>query len=211
MPRRTAGSLYRTKSSWGIRWPEDGKRGHQAGFRTKTEARDWFAANVAPRLHRVAPSPEVGFDAFCELFLERHGATVSKRTRQTLAERLAPARAAFGTFTLRELEGAAGDIARWRAGLPDSSRYRLSGTLRQVFGAAVRWGYLRTNPPSTPVATRSRARRSSTRSSARRLTRWRSSSDPSTARWWYSPPRPDCGRTSGRRPSAATSTATGRR
>jgi integrase len=80
------------------------------------------------------------------VFLDRHGATVSRRTRQTLAERLAPAREVFGGFTLRELEGAARDVARWRAGLADSSRYRLSGALRQAFGAAVRWGYLRTNP-----------------------------------------------------------------
>jgi integrase len=146
MPRRTTGSVYPTRDGWGIRWPENGKRRHRAGFRTRTEARDWFADNVAPRLHRGAPSAEISFDAFCDLFLDRHGATVSKRTGQTLAERLAPARDVFGAFTLRELEGSAGDVARWRAGLADSSRYRLSGALRQVLGAAVRWGYLGTNP-----------------------------------------------------------------
>jgi hypothetical protein len=105
MPRLTRGSVYPTKNGYGIRWPEDGKRPHRAGFRTKTEARRWFAENVAPRLDRGAPSAEITFDAFCELFLERHGATVSKRTRDTLAERLRPARRAFGTFMLAELEG----------------------------------------------------------------------------------------------------------
>jgi integrase len=146
MPRHTAGSVYRTRDGYGIRWPEQGRRQHRAGFRTKTEARRWFAENVAPRLDHGAPSPDISFDAFYDLFLARHGATVSERTRQTLEERLAPARAAFSGFTLRELEGAAGDIARWRAGLADSSRYRLSGALRQAFGAALRWGYLRANP-----------------------------------------------------------------
>jgi integrase len=146
MPRRTAGSVYRTARGYGIRWPEEGRRPHQAGFRTKTEARRWFAENVAPRLDRGAPSPEISFDAFCDVFIERHGGIVSKRTKETLTERLAPARKAFGTFTLAELEGAAADIARWRAGLPDTSRYRLTLALRQTLGAAVRWRYLSRNP-----------------------------------------------------------------
>jgi integrase/recombinase XerD len=146
MPRRTTGSVYRTADGYGIRWPEDGRRPHKAGFKTKTEARDWFAEHVAPRLRAGGPSPDVDFDRFCDVFLERHGGTVSPRTRETLRERLAPARQAFGGFTLRELEGAAADIARWRAGLPDTSRYRLTSALRQALGAAVRWGYLRTNP-----------------------------------------------------------------
>jgi integrase len=146
MPPVTRGSVYLTKNGYGIRWPEDGKRPHRAGFRTRTQARRWFTENVAPRLDRGAPSAEVGFDAFCDLFLERHGATVSKRTRDTLAERLRPARRTFGTFTLAELEGAAADIARWRAGLPDGSRYRLTLGLRQALGAAVRWRYIARNP-----------------------------------------------------------------
>jgi integrase len=146
MPRRTTGSVYPTRGGWGIRWPESGKRRHRAGFRTKTEARDWFADNVAPRLHRGAPSAELSFDAFCDLFLDRHGATVSKRTKDTLAERLAPAREVFGTFTLRELEGAADDVAAWRAGLADTSRYRLTSAFRQAMHAAVRWRYISRNP-----------------------------------------------------------------
>src|SRR4051794_16659166 len=126
MPRTTAGSVYRTATGYGIRWPEDGRRPHRAGFATKTEARRWFAANVAPRLDRGAPSPEISFDAFCELFLARHGATVAERTRKTLSERLSPARDTFGDWTLAELEGAADDVARWRTGLTDTSRYRLT-------------------------------------------------------------------------------------
>jgi integrase len=146
MPRRTTGSVYPTATGYGIRWPEEGKRPHQAGFKTKTEARRWFATNVAPRLDRGAPSPEISFDAFCDLFLERHGATVAERTRKTLSERLAPSRDVFGDWTLAELEGGADDIARWRAGLTDTSRYRLTLALRQALGAAVRWRYMTRNP-----------------------------------------------------------------
>ena len=146
MPAEPRGSLYRTRSGWAIRWPEDGRRRHRSGFETKTEARRWFADNVAPRLGRRAPSAELTFDEFCELVLARHGATVAERTRRTLAQRLAPAREVFGAWTLRELEHAAGDIARWRAGLPDSSRYRLTSALRQALAAAVRWQYVARNP-----------------------------------------------------------------
>ena len=93
MPRRTNGSVYRTATGYGIRWPEDGRRPHHAGFKTKTEARRWFAANVAPRLDRGSPSPDITFDGFCDLFLERHGATVSERTRATGPAIIAPSAA----------------------------------------------------------------------------------------------------------------------
>ena len=146
MPRLTTGSVFKAADGYGIRWPEDDKRPQRTGFATKTEARKWFAANVAPRLDRGAPSPDITLDGFCELFLARHGATVSARTRATLEERLAPARRVFGDWTLAELEGAADDIARWRAQLPDTSRYRLTLALRQTLGAAVRWRYLASEP-----------------------------------------------------------------
>jgi integrase len=146
MPRETRGSVYATRGGYGIRWPEDGRRMRQSGFATKTEARRWFADNVAPRLRGGAPSAELSFDAFCVLFLERHGAVVAPATRRTLQERLRPGRERFGDWTLRELEHAAGDIAAWRAALPESSRYRHTSALRQVLGAAVRWRYLTRNP-----------------------------------------------------------------
>jgi integrase len=146
MPAETRGSVYPTRTGYGIRWPENGDRRHQAGFKTKTEARKWFADNVAPRLRTGAPSARISFDAFCDVFLERHGATVSKRTKETLTERLAPARAKFGDWSLSELEGAADDVAGWRAKLSDTSRYRLTSATRQVFAAAVRWRYIDRNP-----------------------------------------------------------------
>jgi integrase len=49
-------------------------------------------------------------------------------------------------WTLRELEGAAADVAAWRASLPDSSRYRLTSAFRQSLAAAVRWRYIVRNP-----------------------------------------------------------------
>ena len=51
-----------------------------------------------------------------------------------------------GDWTLRELEGAASEIASWRASLTDTSRYCLTAAFRQSLGAGVRWRYLRINP-----------------------------------------------------------------
>lgn len=105
-----------------------------------------MSTNVAPRLRTRAPSGEIAFDAFCELFLQRHGASVSQATRRTLEERLAPARKSFGNWPLCDLEHAADEIAAWRAKLPASSRYRLTSAFRQTLAAAVRWRYITRNP-----------------------------------------------------------------
>jgi integrase len=146
MPAEPRGNVFATRTGVGIRWRENGKQPQQSGFKNKTEARRWFEENVAPRLRRGAPSAEITFDAFCDLFLDRHGATVSKRTKDTIEERLTAARDTFGTWKLAELEGASADVAAWRASLSDSSRYRLTLAFRQALGAAVRWHYIARNP-----------------------------------------------------------------
>ena len=99
------GSVFKTNDGYGIRWPENGKRPQKTGFRTKTEARRWFAENVAPRLGRSGPSNEITYDVFCEIFLARHGATIADSTRVTLADRLAHSRKRFGDWTLRRTRG----------------------------------------------------------------------------------------------------------
>jgi integrase len=146
MPRPTRGSIFdAADGSVGIRWPEDGKRPQKTGFANKTEARRWFDENVAPRLGRKGPSAELTFDAFIDLYLERHDG--SERTVETQRERLAPARKKFGDWPLRDLETAADDIARWRSKLPtESARFRHTRALRECLAAAVRWRYVQRNP-----------------------------------------------------------------
>lgn len=39
-----------------------------------------------------------------------------------------------------------GEIASWRAKLPERSRFAITAALRQALGAAVRWGYMNANP-----------------------------------------------------------------
>jgi integrase len=145
MPAETRGSTFKTPTGYGIRWTEHGKRPQRTGFRTVRLARRWFEEVNAPQLRRGGPSAEISFDDFCELFLARH--TGAPRTVATLRERLMPARETFGDWTLRELEGAADDVARWReALLSDSARFRHTSALRQCLARALAWRYMTTNP-----------------------------------------------------------------
>lgn len=147
MPRKAQGSIYKTRSGVGIRWVEAGKRQHKSGFRNKTEAREWWDRQVAPRLRRGGPSPEITFSDFCREFMHRYETGRTVRTVKTMRERLAPAQERFGSWTLAELEGAADDVASWRRSLPsEHARYRNTRALRQVLNAALRWGYIVRNP-----------------------------------------------------------------
>jgi hypothetical protein len=147
MPRDIQGSVFKSGDGYGIRWPANGSRPQKVGFRTKTEARDWFTDNVKPRLRRPGPSADILFETFCVDYLERWGAGVEPRTKATLEEWLTPAREQFGGFTLGELEGAADDISRWRSRLPtEHARYKHTRAIRQVLAAARRWGYVTRNP-----------------------------------------------------------------
>jgi integrase len=144
MPPDPRGSVFKTANGFGIRWAEAGKRPQQSGFKTRTEARRWFADTVQPRLRRGGPDPSISFDDFCELFLDRHQG--AQRTRDTLRERLAAARGEFGDWSLHELEGAANEVAAWRAGLTPTSCYRLTLAFTQAMNAARRWRYVAINP-----------------------------------------------------------------
>jgi integrase len=148
MPRQTRGSIYRTEHGYGVRWQHDGERQRNPGpFRTRTDAQNWFDEHVKPRLRRGGPSADITFDAFCDDYLDRWGADVAPRTRRTVEQWLAPARRRFGGWTLAELEGAADDIARWRARIKtDDQRHKQTRAVRQVLAAAVRWRYITANP-----------------------------------------------------------------
>jgi hypothetical protein len=65
---------------------------------------------------------------------------------RTIRHRLARPLAVFGDTPLRELEGMAGEIADFRATLPERFAHDVMRAFRQALAAAVRYGYLRTNP-----------------------------------------------------------------
>lgn len=79
-------------------------------------------------------------------YLERHAASVRERTVWTLRVRLRYAVTAFGDVPLRDLERMSGELASWRARLPERSGYGIMSALRQTLEAAVRWGYMASNP-----------------------------------------------------------------
>jgi integrase len=183
VPAEQRGAVYRVKGGYGVRWREgldaNGKERRRRycprpPFPTKTSARQWYAENVASRLHPEAPSGDETFTDFVELYMTAHAAKVDPRTIRTLRERLgAPARPdggsrgehgkggrrpartyataieTFGGMRLRELERATARIAAWEATLPHAYRSKLIGALSQVLGAAVEWDYIARNPART--------------------------------------------------------------
>ena len=173
---------------------------------TKTEARRWFADNIAPRLGRGAPSPRS----------PSTGSATCSSTATAPPSPSAPGDARRAARPTRE-RSAPGRCASSRAppptsppGVPGSTtapRYRLTSALRQTLAAAVRWRYIAPQPGrrrgQEPPAAHGGVPAVHPR---RRSTRSPSSSAPSTGRSPCSPPRPACGPTSGSRPSAATST-----
>ena len=210
MPRLTTGSVFRTGTGYGIRWPEEGGRPQRIGFKTKTEARRWFAANVAPRLDRGAPSPDITFDGVL-----RPVPGPPRRDRQRAHPRDARGAARTGAARVRRLDAARARGRRRRhrplarradrhvalpadAGAPSGARRRRALALHDPQPG-------RRRRPQPGAAQRGVAAVHARRDRRAR----RSSSGRCTGRWSCSPPRRGCARTSGPRWSGATSTAPG--
>jgi integrase len=149
MPAIQRGQAYRLgPNRWGLRFYDvDGVRRRKSPFPSKSAALTHYRDVIEPQLRGdPATMPELTVSQMVEVYLERHAGTVRPRTITTLRERLAYAVSAFGNVPLRDLERMSGELASWQAGLPERSRYGLVQALRQTLGAAVRWGYMSSNP-----------------------------------------------------------------
>lgn len=161
MPAEQKGSTYYTRRGAGIRWIENGERKRQSGFGSKSAARRWWNAEVAPRLRAGLPTHDLSLREHVERYLAVH--TCAPRTKARLREDLGfPERPAakprkrdyktaaevFGERPLRELEHARGEIAAWLAQLPPTQRPRRLRALRQVIRAAVAWELMLRDPTS---------------------------------------------------------------
>src|SRR5215216_634866 len=149
MPAIQRGQAYRLgPNRWGLRYYDAaGGRRRKSPFPSKSAALAYYRDVVEPELRgEPAPMPELTLAELVDLYLERHAASVRERTITTLRERLRHAVAAFGDVPLRELERMSGEIAGWRARLPERTRYDLTQALRQTLEAACRWGYMQRNP-----------------------------------------------------------------
>ena len=176
--RRTAGARTRPAS----------RRRRRRGAGSPTTSRPASAA--------ARPRPSITFDAFCDLFLDRHGATVAaahegRRSRSGWR----PRARTFGAWTLRELEGAAADVAAWRATL--CRRVALPPDRRRCGrrSAPPCAGATSTRNPAVDAGRNPQPRAEELQPvhAATRSTRSRSNSARSTARSSSSPPRRACG------------------
>ena len=150
MPAVQRGQPYKLKSGkgWGLRYyDENGVRRRKSSFPSKSAALAHYREVIEPRLRgEPEPAPELTLGEFVPVYLKRHAATVREPTIDSLRERLSHAVAAHGDVPLRELERMSGEFADWRAVQPQGVRYGRMQALRQALEAAVRWGYMGSNP-----------------------------------------------------------------
>jgi integrase len=133
---------------WQLRYYDDQGEHHSGGvFQSKSQALAYYRDSLEPMLTGT-PSPrlEMTLSELVDVYLARHRQIRSDRTIQTLRERLARPLAAYGAVTLGELEGMAGDMADFRATLPPRYAHSVMRSLRQVFAAGIRYGYMTRNP-----------------------------------------------------------------
>lgn len=149
MPPTQRGQAYKlAPGKWGLRYyDETGARRRKSPFPSKSAALNHYRDVIEPQLRGEAvPPSELTLAEFVPLYLERHAAGVRPRTVEALRWRLGVAVEAFGDIPLRDLERMSGEVASWRAKLPERSRFAITAALRQALGAAVRWGYMGQNP-----------------------------------------------------------------
>ncbi len=113
----------------------------------------------------------------------------------------------MGTCPLRELEGMGGDLADFRATLPERFAHDVMRALRQTFAAGVRYGYMDSNPAVARWRQSCAEAEAGPRLHARRAGRARSRARPRrTGRFVPLVAATGCGRWSGRCSNVATST-----
>lgn len=150
MPARARGSTYKTeKNGVGIRWyTRDGRRHFKSGFRSKTEARDWWEKAIRPELEGRPAAPEpLTLREFSERYIARYEAIRAPATVRALKWRLVRPLKEFGDTPLDELRVA--EIASWEAALPPRFRHDVIRAFRMLGKAAVEWGFLASNPVAT--------------------------------------------------------------
>jgi integrase len=148
MPAAQHGQIDGKPGAYRLRWYDrDGKRRTKQPFKSKTDARNYYRDVVEPALlGRVVQPQDCTLSEFVAVYLERHAPNVRPRTVKILRDRLGYATRRFGSVPLREFERMAGEVASWRATLPEGSRYGVTAALRQCLRAALQWGYITQNP-----------------------------------------------------------------
>ena len=149
MPAEQRGSVYKTAHGFGLRWrDESGARHRKAGFKSRSEARSWFAEIERKRMRgeTIAPSPMTLAELVDE-YLDQHVA--EQNTIRALRDRLKLATAGIpvkpraaerehglGGIRVDRLDSRT--VGAWRKRLPEGSAWHAHKALRQVLSYAVR-------------------------------------------------------------------------
>jgi integrase len=141
--RVRTGEIKQTPGGWAIRY-RDGRdvRRQRGGFRTKAEAKAVLDEEL--RKARLGPlyRPEVTLAELVVTFLDQYQG--ERASRDWLRYYLVKSVDAFGSVPIGELDAL--QIAQWRSGLPETTRYGAHRALRQVLTAAVKWRWIEHNP-----------------------------------------------------------------
>jgi integrase len=146
MPAIQRGSVRKLASGrYQLRYYDaNGERQTGGAFETRSAAFMHYREVIEPQL--LGREPELTLAELVERHLERHAAIRSPRTIRSLRERLRRPLAAYGNVPLRELQRMSGELADFRAKLPQRYAHAVMGALRQVLAAGIRYGYLERNP-----------------------------------------------------------------
>jgi integrase len=139
MPARQRGTIVKLTGSYGVRWAnEHGERQRHAGFRTKSEARDWLDAKVTEveairRGVLIAPTSRPTVTELVDTFLELHD--VDAATTRKLRSQLGRATNRFGDRRPDEIRRV--QVESWRRTLSPGSRHDVFRAFRQLLAWAV--------------------------------------------------------------------------
>jgi hypothetical protein len=95
---------------------------------------------------RPVDAGELTLRELTDRYLARYEKIRSRRTITTLRERMKGPLDEYGDVTLAELEGMSDELADWRATLPPRYAPKVMGAFRQVLAGGVRWRLLVSNP-----------------------------------------------------------------
>jgi integrase len=150
MPALQRGHARRLPSGkWQLRYYDnDGERRTGGVFPSKTAAMRHYRNVIEPQLDAGdgVVAPPRTFEELAAVFVARFRTVRSPRTVRSMEERLARPLKAYGATPLTDLERMGGTLADFRATLPPRYAHDVMRALRQVFAAAVAWGYMGRNP-----------------------------------------------------------------
>ena len=135
MPATQRGHVRRLPSGKvQLRYYDADSTRHTGGtFPSKSAALTHYRDVIEPRLRGEPEAPpELTLAELVDVYLERHAQLRSASTIRTIRHRLKRPLDAYGDVKLRELEGMAGDLADFRATLPERFAHDVMRALRQT-------------------------------------------------------------------------------